>query len=71
MKKGGDPHATMKSRRYKRMSLIIDPKLHRAFKVATMLQGTEMSQVLIQFIEQYVEKYAPANLRPAQKGGRA
>ena len=56
--------------KYKRMSLIIDPQLHRAFKLATAAEGKEMSEVLIQFIEQYVQKH-PVVVRPARKGGRA
>ena len=51
------------------MSLIIDPDLHRAFKLATTAEGKEMSQVLIDFIKDYVQKHAPA-ARPVKKGGR-
>jgi hypothetical protein len=53
---------------YKRMSLIIDPDLHRAFKAATAARGEEMTEVLLQFIRGYIEKYAPKELKP--KGGR-
>ena len=53
------------------MSLIIPPKLHLAFKVATAAQGKEMSEVLIQFIKEYVEKHAPAAVRSGKKAGRA
>ena len=53
---------------YKRMSLIIDPELHRAFKAATAAQGQEMTEVLLEFIRGYVAKYAPKELKP--KGGR-
>lgn len=70
MTKGGDPDAKINpTTEYKRMSLIIDPKLHRAFKIATASEGKEMSEVLIAFIEGYVRQHAPA-LRPAKKGGR-
>jgi len=51
------------------MSIVIDPELHRAFKMATAAEGKEMSQVLIAFIEQYVTEHLPA-ARPAKKGGR-
>lgn len=51
------------------MSLIIDPKLHRAFKLAVTSEGREMSEVLIEFIEKYVAQHPPA-ARLAQKGGR-
>jgi len=71
MTKGGDPHVSITSQKgYKRMSLIISPELHRAFKVATAAEGKEMSEVLIAFIEEYVRKHSPAT-RPAKKGGRS
>jgi hypothetical protein len=53
---------------YLRMSLIIDPDLHRAFKLATVDQGRQMSEVILEFIKDYVKKYAPQAL--PQKGGR-
>lgn len=53
------------------MSLIIEPKLHRDFKVATASQGRQMSDVLIEFIERYVADHLPATApSPAKKGGR-
>ena len=52
------------------MSLIIDPQVHHAFKLATAVEGKEMSEVLIQFIKEYVQKH-PVVVRPARKGGRA
>ena len=68
-KKGGDPHASINpTTRYKRMSLIIDPDLHRAFKLAAVAEGKEMSEVLIEFIKDYVRKHSAA--RPVKKGGR-
>ncbi len=71
VKKGGDPHASINStKEYKRMSLIISPELHRAFKMATVAEGKEMSEVLIQFIERYVQQHAPA-VPVAKKGGRS
>lgn len=51
------------------MSLIIDPQLHQKFKLAATAQGTEMSAVLVKFIQDYVKKYLPADLK-SQKGGR-
>ena len=51
------------------MSLIISPELHRAFKTACADEGKEMSEVLIQFITNYVQKHAPT-VRPSKKGGR-
>jgi len=53
-----------------RMSMLIDPELHRAFKVAAAAQGTTMTDVLVAYIRSYVEKYSPS-ARPMKKGGRA
>ncbi len=52
------------------MSLIVPPELHRQFKLATAAEGREMSEVLIAFIEDYVEKHLPAALRQKKTGGR-
>ena len=50
----------------KRMNLNVETQLHNAFKAATAAQGKEMTQVLLAFIRDYVEKHAAA----AKKGGR-
>ena len=71
MKKGGDPDAQLNKEAVKRMSIIIDPKLHRAFKLATAAQGREMSEVLIEFIEQYVQQHPVAAAPQPKKAGRA
>jgi predicted HicB family RNase H-like nuclease len=52
------------------MSMLIDPKLHRAFKVATAAQGKSMTDVLMEFIRSYVKKNSPVAW-PTKKGGRA
>ena len=51
------------------MSLIIPPELHRQFKIATAAEGKQMTEVLLEFIQQYVHKKLPASLA-AKKGGR-
>lgn len=53
------------------MSLIIAPELHRAFKVATAYEGKEMSEVLIEFIKQYVQDHSPKAQPSTKKAGRA
>ena len=52
-----------------RMNLNIDAKLHQQFKVATVLQGKRMSNVLLEFIHKYVEQHYPKDLS-SKKGGR-
>jgi hypothetical protein len=51
----------------KRMNLNVDVSLHDAFKAATAAQGKNMTDVLLEFIEKYVEKYG---VQPARKGSR-
>ena len=73
MKKEVISRAPMKRstpKEYYRMSIVIDPELHSAFKAATAAQGKQMSEVIVEFIRNYVKTHAPA-ARPAQKGGRA
>ncbi len=53
------------------MNLNIDAKLHRDFKIATIMHGKRMSDVLLEFIQDYVKKYYPeAGQEPKKKGGR-
>ena len=52
----------------KRMQMTVEPSLHNAFKAATAARGENMTDVLLQFIEDYVRKYTPAALKPAKKG---
>ena len=51
------------------MTINIDRKLRQAFKAAVALDGKEMSEVVLQFIESYVKAHMPAAL-PKSKGGR-
>jgi hypothetical protein len=49
----------------KRMNFHIDAKLHDAFKATTAAQGENMTDVLLRFIKEYVQKNQPAG----PKGG--
>jgi predicted HicB family RNase H-like nuclease len=51
----------------KRMNLNVPIDLHNAFKTATAAQGTSMTDVLLEFIEEYVRERYPKGL----KRGRA
>ena len=53
----------------KRMNLNVPEVLHNQFKISTVIQGRDMSEVLIEYIEQYVEKHYPKNLN-VKKGRR-
>lgn len=58
---------------YKRMSLIIPPDLHRLFKVAAAAEGREMTELILEFIQDYVQRHAPAGMlkKSKQKRGRS
>ena len=51
----------------KRMNINVEVSLHDAFKAATAAQGVNMTDVLMQFIEEYVKKYG---VQPVKKGRR-
>ena len=52
----------------KRLNVNITTELHRRFKSATAAQGLEMTDVILQFIEQYVAKNGVV---ASKKGRRA
>ena len=51
----------------KRMNINVELSLHSAFKAATAARGENMTDVLLEFIEDYVRKNPPA-MKPAKKG---
>jgi predicted HicB family RNase H-like nuclease len=51
----------------KRMNLNVPIDLHNAFKTTAAAQGTSMTDVLLEFIQQYVRQNYPKGL----KKGRA
>jgi hypothetical protein len=52
----------------KRMNLNVPVDLHNRFKSTTASQGQNMTDVLMEFIQSYVDKHGSA---PARKGRRA
>ena len=48
----------------KRMNLNVPIDLHNNFKAATAAQGLNMTDVLMQFIQAYVEKNSPSGKKP-------
>lgn len=48
---------------YKRMNLNVETELHEKFKAAAALEGKNMTDVLIEFIRDYVRRHLPAGLR--------
>lgn len=43
----------------KRMNLNVPLELHNSFKSLTAAQGENMTDVLLEFIQQYVDKHTP------------
>ena len=56
------------------MSIIIPPELHRQFKLATVAEEKDMTEVLLDVIRQYVDDHLPAALKQKKQqnktGGR-
>ena len=50
------PIKTKEGTGLKRLNVNISAELHRSFKSATAAQGLEMTDVLLEFIQRYVEK---------------
>jgi ParG len=57
----------MAEQKVKRMNINVEVSLHDAFKAATAAKGENMTDVLLQFIEDYVAKNG---LSPKKKGRR-
>ena len=52
----------------KRMNLNVDLELHNSFKAATAAQGLNMTDVLLEYIQQYVADHTGTTKKP--KGRR-
>lgn len=46
-----------KEEEIKRLNVNLPASLHNAFKAATAARGTNMSDILMEFIRNYVDKY--------------
>ena len=50
------------------MNLNVEVELHNRFKSIVAAKGLDMTTVLLEFIQNYVDKHAPSNQQP--KGRR-
>ena len=50
------------------MNLNVEVDLHNAFKAVTAAQGKNMTDVLLEFIEQYVAKNGGAGKKKVRRG---
>jgi predicted HicB family RNase H-like nuclease len=48
---------------YKKMNLNVETDLHNAFKAATAAQGKSITEVLLDYIRDYVKKNSPGGVR--------
>jgi ParG protein len=52
-----------KAEKVKRMNLNVPVELHNSFKAVTAAQGQNMTDVLLEFIKNYVVKHSPKGRR--------
>lgn len=45
-----------------RLNINVDEKLHSAFKAAAALDGKRMTDLLIEFVEEYVREHMPSQV---------
>jgi hypothetical protein len=55
--------AKQKQEEWKRMNLNVPVELHNSFKSVTAAKGTNMTDVLLEYIKSYVAKNAPKGRR--------
>ena len=60
--------SALKEKKTKRMNINVEVSLHDAFKAATAARGENMTDVLLQFINDYVAKNKV--VAPKKKGRR-
>ncbi len=51
-----------------RLNINVDQRLHSSFKAAAALEGKRMTDLLLEFIEQYVREHLPS--KHPQKGSK-
>ncbi len=51
----------------KRMNLNVPVELHNSFKAITASQGQNMTDVLMEFIQNYVAKNSPSSKQPKRR----
>lgn len=61
------PIKTKEGTGLKRLNINITRELHSRFKSATAAQGLEMTDVLLEFIQKYVDKNGPAPVRKSRR----
>lgn len=52
----------------KRVNINIPIGIHNSFKAATAAQGENMTDVLLEFIEEYVRKHEASQTRKGRRG---
>lgn len=58
---------TVKELGIKRMNLNVPIDLHNSFKAATAMQNKDMTTVLLEFIQGYVNKNSPPTKKPKRR----
>ena len=55
--------AKIQEEEIKRLNMNVPVSLHNAFKAATAARGENMTDILLNFIKDYVEKHSPKGRR--------
>jgi predicted HicB family RNase H-like nuclease len=58
---------TREGKGLKRLNVNISEELHRRFKSATAAQGLEMTDVILEWIQKYVDKNGPAAAKKSRR----
>lgn len=61
------PIVTVAGEQVKRMNLNVPVELHNAFKAATAARGQNMTDELLKFIQDYVNKHEPKQSKGRRK----
>lgn len=52
----------------KRVNINVEVSLHNAFKATTAAKGTDMTTVLLEFIQRYVAKHGSVTPKKSRRG---
>lgn len=58
---------TTKSRKVLRLNVNLDERLHATFKATAALQGRQMTDLIIEFIDRYVRDHSPGSPQKGKK----
>ena len=48
----------------KRLNVNLDPETHRLFKIAAINAGTDMTEAIKRFIDDFIDEHLPQEMQP-------